>query len=300
MTFDVLVVGGSFAGLSAALQLARARRPVCVLDAGSPRNRFAAASHGFFGLDGVPPAELQALAREKLLAYESVSFVADRAVSARVDGDGSFVVARDGGEAIRARRLVLATGVTDVLPDIPGVAERWGVTVLHCPYCHGHEVADRRLGVLFTSAMSVHHAALVADWGPVTLLLNGPDTLADEDRALLLRRQVTVVPGPVVRLEGEGRELSAAVLEGGRRVPLDALFLGPRTRPSSPLAEQLGCAFDEGMMGPVVRTDATKLTTVPGVYAAGDTALAFQNATFASADGVLAGVAAHRSLIFDV
>lgn len=300
MTFDVLVVGGSFAGLSAAMQLARARRPVCVLDAGAPRNRFAAASHGFFGLDGLPPAELQAMARDKLLAYDSVSFVADRAVSARGDGEGGFVVERDGGDALRARRLVLATGVADVLPEIPGVAERWGVTVLHCPYCHGHEVADRRLGVLSTSPVSVHHAALVADWGPVTLLLNGPDTLTDEDRALLQRRQVAVVPGPVARLEGEGLGLEAVVLADGARVPLDALFLGPRTRPASPLAEQLGCAFDDGMLGPVVRTDATKLTTVPGVYAAGDTALAFQNATFASADGVLAGVAAHRSLIFDV
>jgi len=299
MTFDALIVGGSFAGLSAAMQLARARRPVCVVDAGSPRNRFAAASHGFFALDGLAPAEILAQAREKLLAYPSVTFVADRVTTVRTEGEG-FTVERAGGGPLRARRLVLASGVTDVLPEIPGLAERWGVTVLHCPYCHGFEVADRRLGVLSTSPMSVHHAALVADWGPVTFLLNGPDTLSDEDRVLLERRGVTVVDGVVSHLEGEGQDLSAVVLADGRRVSIDALFAGPRTRPASPLAEQLGCAFDDGMMGPVVRTDATKLTTVPGVYAAGDTAIAFQNATFASADGVLAGVAVHRSLIFDL
>jgi len=299
MTFDALIVGGSFAGLSAAMQLARARRPICVVDAGAPRNRFAAASHGFFAQDGVPPFELLEQARAKLRAYPSVTFVDALATSARAEGDG-FVLDLDGGTALRARKLLLAGGVRDVLPEIRGLAERWGETVLHCPYCHGYEVAGRPLGVLSTSPMSAHHAALVADWGPVTLLLDGPDELDDESRALLRRRAVTVVAGRVVALEGEAPALSAAVLEDGRRVPIDALFIGPRTVPSSPLAEQLGCAFDDGMAGPVIRVDEMKQTTVPGVFAAGDTARGMHNATFASADGVMAGVALHRSLVFDL
>jgi thioredoxin reductase len=299
MTFDVLVVGGSFAGLSAAMQLARARRAVCVVDAGAPRNRFAEASHGFFAQDGVPPFELLAQARAKLRAYPSVTFVDAFATSARADGEG-FALGLDGREPLRARKLVLAHGVRDVLPEIAGLAERWGRTVLHCPYCHGYEVAGRALGVLSTSPMSAHHAALVADWGPVTLLLDGPDTLSDEDRALLRRRNVTVVTGRVAALEGDAPALTAAVLDDGRRVPLEALFIGPRTVPASPLAEQLGCAFDEGMAGPVIRVDEMKQTTVPGVFAAGDAARGMHNATFASADGVMAGVAAHRSLVFDL
>ncbi|ARN21906.1 NAD(P)/FAD-dependent oxidoreductase [Piscinibacter gummiphilus] len=299
MTFDVLVVGGSFAGLSAAMQLARARRPVCVVDAGAPRNRFAEASHGFFAQDGVPPFELLEQARGKLRAYPSVTFVDAFATSARADG-GGFVLGLDGHAPLRARKLVLAHGVRDVLPEIGGLAERWGRTVLHCPYCHGYEVAGRTLGVLSTSPMSAHHAALVADWGPVTLLLDGPDTLSDEDRALLRRRNVAVATGRVVALEGDAPALTAAVLDNGRRVPLEALFIGPRTVPASPLADQLGCAFDEGMAGSAIRVDEMKQTTVPGVFAAGDAARGMHNATFASADGVMAGVAAHRSLVFDL
>ena len=299
MTFDVLVVGGSFAGLSAAMQLARARRAVCVVDARAPRNRFAEASHGFFAQDGVPPLELLEQARAKLRAYPSVTFVDAFATSARAEG-GGFELGLEGREPLRARKLVLAHGVCDVLPEIGGLAERWGQTVLHCPYCHGYEVAGRALGVLSTSPMSAHHAALVADWGPVTLLLDGPDTLSDEDRALLQRRDVTVVAGRVAALEGDAPALSAALLEDGRRVPLEALFIGPRTVPASPLAVQLGCAFDEGMAGPVIRVDEMKQTTVPGVFAAGDAARGMHNATFASADGVMAGVAAHRALVFDL
>jgi len=276
MTFDVLVVGGSFAGLSAAMQLARARRAVCVLDAGAPRNRFAAASHGFFALDGLPPFELLEQARAKLRAYPSVTFAEGFATSARADGEG-FELGFDERGPLRARKLVLAHGVRDVLPEIAGLAERWGRTVLHCPYCHGYEVAGRALGVLSTSPMSAHHAALVADWGPVTLLLDGPDELDDESRVLLRRRGVTVVAGRVAALEGDAPALSAAVL-----------------------AEQLGCAFDEGMAGPVIRVDEMKQTTVPGVFAAGDAARGMHNATFASADGVMAGVAAHRALVFDL
>ena len=152
MTFDVLVVGGSFAGLSAAMQLARARRRVCVVDAGSPRNRFAAASHGFFAQDGVPPLQLLEQARAKVRAYPSVTFVDALATSARADGDG-FALGLGEREPLRALKLVLAHGVRDVLPDIGGLAERWGKSVLHCPYCHGYEFAERKLGVLAVSPM---------------------------------------------------------------------------------------------------------------------------------------------------
>ncbi|KQX91215.1 NAD(P)/FAD-dependent oxidoreductase [Variovorax sp. Root473] len=298
MRHDALIVGGSFAGLSAAMQLARARRKVCVVDAGAPRNRFADASHGFFGQDGMPPRQMIADARDKLLAYPSVSFVEGMATAATADGAEGFTVSLNNGEQLLARKLLLAFGVQDGLPDIPGLGERWGKSVLHCPYCHGYEFGDRPLGVLFHSAHPPEHALLIAEWGPTTLFLNGEEGPDAEARARLQSRGVTIEPGRIAGLEGQGTHLAAVRLDDGRRVPLEAMFVAPHTRPASPLAEQLGCAFDDCPMGKVLRVDAMKTTTVPGVYAAGDVAMAFSNATLASADGLFAGVAMHRALVF--
>ena len=302
MTYDVIVIGGSFAGLSAAMQLARARRRVCVVDAGQPRNRFAAASHGFFGQDGEPPLAMIEQARGRLLAYPTVTFLQGTAVSARAQDEPArrFDVALQDSTALAARKLVLAFGVQDHLPDIAGLRERWGASVLHCPYCHGYEFAGRRLGVLYHAPGSAMHAQLIADWGPTTLFLNGDTTLDEAERARLLSLGIAIEPARIAALEGTGLALEGVRLADsqGRVVPLNALYVAAATRPASPLAEQLGCAFDDGPMGPAIRTDANKLTTVPGVYAAGDATLMRHNATLASAEGVLAGVGAHQALVF--
>ena len=204
---------------------------------------------------------------------------------------------------MKARKLILAFGYRDSLPSIAGVQERWGKTVLHCPYCHGIEFSDQQLGVLYRTPMSVHQAYLVADWGPTTLFLNGDTTLENAERERLQALGITIEPAPIAALEGPGQALQGVRLQatgGGdaRVVPLDALYVAATTRPASPLAEQLGCAFDDGPMGPYLRTDANKMTTVPGVYAAGDLTLMRHNATLASAEGVLAGVGAHQALVF--
>ncbi|WP_390347520.1 NAD(P)/FAD-dependent oxidoreductase [Variovorax boronicumulans] len=298
MRHDALIVGGSFAGLSAAMQLARARRKVCVVDAGAPRNRFAAASHGFFGQDGMPPLQMIADARDKLLAYPSVTFVDGTVTAAAADGAEGFTVSLSSGEQLSTRKLLLAFGVQDGLPDIAGLGERWGKSVLHCPYCHGYEFGDRPLGVLFHSTHPPDHALLIAEWGPTTLFLNGDAGPDAEARARLQSHGVTLEPGRIAGVEGQGTDLAAVRLDDGRRVPIEALFVAPHTRPTSALAEQLGCAFDDGPTGPVLRVDAMKTTTVPGVYAAGDVAMAFSNATLASADGLFAGVSMHRALVF--
>ena len=303
--YDVIVVGGSFAGLSAAMQLARARRRVCVVDAGQPRNRFAAASHGFFGQDGEPLLEMIAQARRKLAAYPTVVFVQGAVVQATAAADGSqgFAVALQDGTPLAARKLVLAFGVQDGLPDIAGLRERWGTTVLHCPYCHGYEFAGQRLGVLYYSPQSGMHAQLIADWGPTTLFLNGDTTLDSAEHARLLALGIVIEPAPIAALEGPGQALTGVRLQStegsdARVVPVAALYIASATRPASPLAEQLGCAFDDGPMGPYIRTDANKMTTAPGVYAAGDLTLMRHNATLASAEGVLAGTGAHQALVF--
>jgi thioredoxin reductase len=301
--YDAVVVGGSWAGLSAAMQLARARRRVLVVDAGQPRNRFARASHGFLGQDGQTPATILETARAQVLAYPTAELRRDEATEAAPPAetrDGAFEVALASGATARARRLVLATGIVDELPDLPGLRERWGTSVLHCPYCHGYEVAGGRLGVLAVGEMSVHQALLLPDWSAdVTLFTNGTFEPTAAQCDALAARGVRVVSQPVVGLVGDGLALAGVRLDGPKGaevIGLDALFTASRTRMASPLAERLGCAFDEGPFGPVIRTDARKETTVPGVYAAGDAARVPHNATWASADGVTAGIYAHQSL----
>jgi thioredoxin reductase len=298
MQHDAVVIGGSFAGLSAAIHIARARRSVCVIDAGSPRNRFADASHGFFAQDGNDPRAMIARAHAQLCRYPTVRMIAGEASTAHAV-DGGFAVVLAGGEAVSARKLVLAFGISDELPGIPGLPERWGKSVLHCPYCHGFEYAGGRLGVLETAAFSAHKALLVADWGPTTLFLNGGDAPDQATRAKLEQRGIAIEAAPIAALRGEGLSLSSLSLADGREVEIDALFLTPRSRLNSPIAEQLGCAIDDGPFGPMIRTDAAKQTTVPGVYAAGDIARAPHNATWAAADGVTAGVSLHQSLVFE-
>lgn len=296
MEHDALVIGGGFAGLAAATYLARARRKVCVVDNRLPRNRFAKASHGFLGQDGSNPLAILAEAREQLSVYPTAALLQDEAVSARKDRDG-FTVSMASGQTLKADKLILAFGLRDELPPIPGLRERWGQSVLHCPYCHGIEFSDRRLGVLYRTEMSVHQALIVAEWGPVTLYLDGARLEPDAARKLA-ERGIAVVDGPVSALEGDGPALSAVRLESGKRVAIDALYLAPRSCLSSPLAEQLGVDVEEGAMGPVIRTDADKLTSVPGVYAAGDIARAPHSVSWAVADGVTAGTSAHRAMVF--
>ena len=296
MSYDVIVVGGSFAGLSAALQLARARRSVLVLDSGQPRNRFAEFSHGLFGHDGQPPSALLAEARSQLLSYGTVSFTEGLATDAVRIAEG-FAITVAGGTVHTAARLILATGVRDELAAIPGMQERWGVSVLHCFYCHGYEVAGRRLGVLATSERALQTAILLPDWSEhVTLFTNGVLSLSPEQMTELRMRGVSVEANPVVALLGDPPALLGLRLEDGRTIPVDAVFTSSRTRMASPLAEQLGCEFDEGPSGAFIRTGTDKQTTVSGVYAAGDAARAGHNASWAVADGVTAGISAHQSL----
>jgi len=297
MTHDAIIIGGSFAGLAAALYTARARLDVLVIDAGAPRNRFAAHSHGFLAHDGDEPGAILAAARAQVAQYPTVRFVEGRAATARPDGEG-FAVTLDDGQEISGRRLVLAYGLRDELPAIPGLAERWGKSVIHCPYCHGYEFSDQRLGVLATSPMSVHQAQLIPEWGPTTFFLNGqfePDVAQLED---LDRRGVTIERRRVVEVLGDGGSLSALRLEDGATIPLEALYVGPRSHANSDIATQLGCEHDEIFWGQMIRTDMMKQTTVPGVFAAGDITRGGHAVTFAAADGVMVGTALHRSLVF--
>tara|TARA_R110002020_G_scaffold25060_5_gene81586 strand:+ start:1267 stop:2187 length:921 start_codon:yes stop_codon:yes gene_type:complete len=292
---DVAIIGGSFAGLTAALQLGRASRSVVVLDAGAPRNRTSPGAHGVAGWDGVPPAEILARFRADLEPYPTVSLRtgAVTGVSGSLDG---FRLMVDGHEQIEARRIILAHGVRDILPEIPGLADAWGRRVLHCPYCHGYEVKGGSLAVLATHPMSAHQALMLrADWSErVTLLTAGMEGL---DGQALEQAGVRVDHRGLeaVKQVPDGIELH---LTGGSVERHAALFLGPKASLAGSPAAQLGVTLAEGPMGNYVRVGPMAQTSVAGVFAAGDVARPAPNINFALADGAQAGVACHGSLLF--
>ena len=297
MDYDVAIVGGSFAGLSAALQLSLARRRVVVLDAGLPRNRFADVSHGMLGHDGRSPVEIRGLGRTQLAAYPTARIIESKveSIAGHID---SFRLTLSAGDDVTARRIVLATGVTDMLPAIDGLEAGWGHSVIHCPYCHGYEYLDRRLGVLASNPMSVHQAILIPDWSPdVTLFANGV-AFSDDDRTALARRGIRVVESEVTSVALRGSQIESVTLNDGSSFPLDALFVAPTTAPTGTLHSDLGCRLADGPMGPYIEVDDQRSTSVPGVYAAGDAARPMAAAALAASDGTMAGAMTHRSLVF--
>jgi thioredoxin reductase len=291
--FDVVIVGGSYAGLSAGLQLARARRKVLVIDEGLRRNRFAHASHGFLGHDGRAPGDIVADARAQLTAYPTVEWLDDRADTAEKVSDG-FSVGTKNGQSFDARRMILATGVADELPSIPGLAERWGKTVFHCPFCHGYELDQREIGVLAVTEGSMHQALMLPDWGPTTFFLNDVFAPDDEQLAQLHKRGVKIEQEPIARISGALN----LVLSNGRTVSLAGLFTMSKTCPSGNLAVQLGCAIESGPTFSYIRTDPFKETSVPGVFACGDAAMTFGSVALAVGDGAMSAGGAYRSLAF--
>lgn len=292
-TSDVTIVGGSYAGLSAALQLARTRRPIVVVDGGVRRNRFAHESHGLIGQDGRDPAAIAAAARADLMKYPSLRWIDGLALEAAVSGDG-FTVGLDNDERLATRRIVLAPGVIDTLPKIEGLAARWGTSVFHCPYCHGYELNRGRLGVIAAGPHSYHQAVLLPEWGQVTLFTNGVFTPDAAQHADLERRGVIIETAPVARVV----DTATIALEDGRQFVFDGLFTATHTHVATPLPQQLGCALEESPLGSFIRTDALKATTVPGVFACGDAARGAGTVALAVGDGAQAGLSAHRSLVF--
>jgi len=296
--YDVIIIGGSYAGLAAALQLGRARRRVLILDEGQRRNRFASHSHGFLGQDGQSPGAIAAKGRAEVLAYPTVTW-REASASAASAIPGGFLV-RAGGEDFRGKRLILATGVVDELPAIPGLSDQWGKRAFSCPYCHGYELGMGRFGVLATDPESAHFAVLVSEWaapGQTTLFLNGAGELESEALGQLESRKIGIERERVVSVGGDANSIELR-LHDGRAATVDGIFLHPRIRPHGPFAEQLGCEIEMGPLGPYYKTDATKETTVPGVFACGDVATPFTAISFAVSDGVRAGVFAHQSLVF--
>ncbi|MFI7481570.1 NAD(P)/FAD-dependent oxidoreductase [Kocuria sp. M1R5S2] len=294
--YDVVVIGGGPAGLSATVTLARSLRSVLVVDAGEPRNAPSTGAHNVLGREGVPPLELLAAGRREAEGY-GAEIRRDLAVSARRERE-VFAVELASGGTVRARRLVLATGLVDELPEIPGVRELWGHSVLHCPYCHGWEVRGRRIGVLATSPMSIHQALMFRRLSDeITLFRHTMPDPGDDAEEQLAALGVRVVDGTVARLRSADGELRAVVLDDGGEVPVDALVVAPRFLARTELFEQLGGKPSDHPMGAFIATGPMSRTEVPGVWAAGNADDLSATVAGAAGAGVFAGAAVNADLV---
>lgn len=315
-TYDVVVIGGGAAGLSAALVLTRARRRVAVVDAGQPRNAPASHMHGYLGSDGLPPSELLAAGRREVAGYggdlisgtvatlqtcdtqtSEASTGSNPGGTAEASTDvstSSFRVTLEDGQVLRARRVLVTTGLRDVIPDIPGVAERWGRDLLHCPYCHGHEVRDQPLGVLGGTPEAITHALLIRQWSSDIVYFANGTALSADQREQLVANAIGVVDTPVARFVIDNDQLTGVELTTGEVVDRHAVFVRPAFVPHDDLLTHLGCATDETGW---VRVDNTGRTGVPGMWAAGNAVNPRAQVITAAGEGSAAAIAINNDLV---
>jgi thioredoxin reductase len=296
--YDVVVIGGGAAGLNGALQLARSRRSVLVLDAGQQRNWPAQAVHGLLGHDGVPPAQLLARGRDEVRGYGG-QVVTSEVAAVRGDLDSGFTVIVAGGRAVRARRLLVTSGLVDELPDIPGLRERWGRDVVHCPYCHGWEVRDQAIGVLASGPRSVHQALLFRQLSDDVVYFRGGTVLDDAEAAQLAARDIRVVDGEVSALAIADDRLAGVRLADGSVIPRQAVAVAARMTARAGFLADLGLKPSEhpSGMGSHIPADPAGRTEVPGVWAAGNVTDLSAQVGASAAAGALAGAVINADLV---
>jgi thioredoxin reductase len=292
--YDVVVIGGGAAGLSAALVLSRARRKVLVVDAGEPRNGPASHMHGFLSRDGMPPAELLVKGKSEVEGYGG-SLMSGTVTGLMRDGRSGFWVLLANGQRIWARRLLATTGLRDELPDLPGLRDRWARDVLHCPYCHGYEVRDQQLGVIGGTPGAVRYAQIVRQWTHDLVYFTPPGTLTAVEQTELVARAIGIVVGTIELLViDDSDHLSGVQMHDGGVVPRDALFVPPRFLPTSSLLVELGCEVGEDGW---VSVDHTGRTSVPGVWAAGNVIDPRAQVITAAGAGSAAAIALNADLV---
>jgi thioredoxin reductase len=292
--FDVIIIGGSYAGLAAAMSLGRALLHVLIVDRGEPCNRYAAHSHNFITHDGAVPAEISAQAREQVLQYPTVRFLRETVTDASRTGH-VFTVTTGDHEIYTSKKLLLATGIQDVFPDIPGFAACWGISILHCPYCHGYEVRHQRTAVLANGDIGFEYVKLISHWTKdLVLLTNGKSTLSESQQQLLAGNGIRVIETGVDFMEQENGRIKNVVLKDGTHVPLDALYHRPQHLLPGQFWKTLGCELNEQQL---LRVDMLQKTTVSGVFAAGDCTTPGRAISIAVAAGAMAGISISKELI---
>ncbi|WP_207513986.1 NAD(P)/FAD-dependent oxidoreductase [Longitalea luteola] len=293
-TFDVIIVGGSYAGLSAAMALGRSLRKVLIIDGGEPCNRQTPHSHNFITHDGATPAAIAAKAKEQVLKYETVKFMQGFAVSATKHEQG-FDLQTAAGEQFSARKLLFATGIKDKFPPIPGLAECWGITVIHCPYCHGYEVRHEKTGILANGDIGYEFTKLINNLTKdLTLFTNGKSGLTAEQSAKLRQRDIQIVETEVDYFEHTNGQLKLVHFKDGSTMAMKAVYAKLPFVQHCDIPVQLGCALTEAGY---ISVDNMYKTTVPGVYAAGDNTIMMRAVSQAVAAGGMAGAAINKELV---
>jgi thioredoxin reductase len=292
--YDVIIVGGSYAGLSAAMSLGRSLRKVLIIDSGLPCNRQTPHSHNFITHDGETPKAIADKAREQVLQYKTVSIQQGLAVSA-TKTTGGFELTTADGAVLATRKLLFATGVKDVMPAIPGFAECWGITVIHCPYCHGYEVKQEKTGIMSNGDIGFEFSKLIANLtNDLTLFTNGKSTLSLEQQEKLQKHNIALVETEIAGFEHNNGRLKQVLLKDGSAIPLKAMYAKPSFVQHCDIPVQLGCALNEqGYLA----VDLLGRTSVPGVYAAGDNTAMMRAVSLAVAGGGMAGAGINKELV---
>lgn len=294
-TYDAIIIGGSYAGLSAAMALGRSLRSVLIIDSGNPCNRQTPHSHNFITHDGDTPAEIANLALEQVLAYSTVKLKKGLATNATQLDSGGFAVSIDNTETVIAKKLVFATGMSDEMPAIKGFADCWGISVLHCPYCHGYEVKGLETAILANGDMAYEFAKLISNWtDKLTVFTNGPSTLKAEHTAKVNAKGIEIDTKEIAEIKHENGEATQLLFTDGSSQPIKAIYARPAMKQHCNLPEQLGCELTE--MGHV-KVDFMQKTTVKGIYAAGDCTSPLRAVAAAVASGNFAGAALNKELI---
>lgn len=292
--FEVIIVGGSYAGLSAAMTLGRALRKVLVIDGGKPCNRQTPHSHNFLTRDGETPAGITNIAREQLEKYKTVELVTDFAAGALKLSNG-FQINTLSGKTYTAEKVLFATGITDIMPSITGFAECWGISVLHCPYCHGYEVRHQPTGILGNGEGGFELAKLISNWtDDLTLFTNGKSTLSAEQQQQLTSHHIKIVEAEIQHFVHESGQIKSIKLKNNDDVRLNALYARLPFTQHSDLPQQLGCDFtNDGY----IAVDGFHQTSIPGIYAAGDNITMVRSVSVVVAAGVVAAVAINKAVI---
>lgn len=291
--FDVVIVGGSYAGLSAAMSLGRSLRSVMVIDSGSPCNRQTPHSHNFLTQDGRTPAEISATAREQVEAYPTVEFLSDLAINGTKTETG-FEITTASGQMLRGKKLILATGIKDIMPDIEGFRECWGISVIHCPYCHGYEFRGKKTAIMVNGERTMHLASLVRHLtGDLTILTSGTPGFSNEDLEKLVRNGIRIMPDKVVEILHRDGHIDQVVFADGTRAGFDAVYAGLPFRHHTDIHASLGCALNEQGY---IQVDSMNRTSIPGIFACGDGTSPLRSVANAVAAGSFTGAVVNGTL----
>lgn len=293
----MIIIGGSSAGLSAGMALGRAMRKVLIIDSGMPCNRQTPHSHNFFTRDGQTPHEILTIAREQTLKYPTITLLHSEAAQCTPIANG-FEVSTISGETFSAKKIILAAGIKDQMPDIPGFAECWGISIIHCPYCHGYEYGYQPTGIFANGEMAFELAKLISNWTKdLILFTNGKSTLTEGQQSIISYNNIQIIEGEIAAFDHHDGQITTIHLQNGSEIKLKALYARLPFVQHSDIALQLGCSFtDQGH----IQVDAQQKTTVPGVYAAGDSASGIRSIANAVNSGGMAGVMANLELINEV